>query len=138
MSVRFKLDWEGLDQFRVYVNQKLPREFRHAMKRALDLAAADGVTRAKQLVAVDTGALQKSIRKEKHAWPAGNVTYIGIRAGGYVRNPRTGRLVHYAQFIEYGTSRTYPRPFMRPALAWGMRRLPNYFWSNLSKRVETK
>jgi len=62
------------------------------------------------------GSLKKSIRKEAVARPAGTKWEIGIRAGGYIVNPNTGRIVHYAKWIEMGTSRMPPRPFMRSAL----------------------
>jgi hypothetical protein len=52
---------------------------------------------------VDTGSLRDSIRVEH----AGN--QVKVRAGGYVTNPRTGRLVNYAGFQEQKTQ------FMRMA-----------------------
>jgi HK97 gp10 family phage protein len=62
------------------------------------------------------GSLKRSIRKEAVARPAGTKWEIGIRAGGYVTNPNTGRIVHYAVFVERGTSIMIARPFMRNAL----------------------
>lgn len=59
---------------------------------------------AKTYVRVDTGSLQKSIRVErvrKH--------HLGIRAGGYVINPKSGRFVDYAGWVEA------KYPYMRPA-----------------------
>jgi len=59
---------------------------------------------AKTLVPVDTGSLQRTIRierKGKH--------YVGVRAGGYVVNPRTKRIVNYQTHVEART------PYMRPA-----------------------
>jgi len=58
---------------------------------------------AKSLVRVDTGSLQKSIRKERSG------DKISVRAGGYVTNPKTGQLVNYASIIEG------KYPFMMPA-----------------------
>ena len=59
---------------------------------------------AKILVLVDTGTLRKSIRKERGA---GNV--IKVRAGGYFVNPKTGKIVDYAHWVEFMS------PFLRPA-----------------------
>jgi len=70
---------------------------------------------AKATVRVDTGSLQKSIRKQHHV-SQGHIHSIGVSAGGYIVNPKTGRLVDYARYLEYGTSRMPPRPYMTPAL----------------------
>ena len=59
-------------------------------------------------VRVDTGSLRDSIRVERggesEAWRR-----VRVRAGGYITNPKTGRLVNYAGVVES------KYPFMRPA-----------------------
>ena len=70
---------------------------------------------AKTLCPVDTGSLRASIRREAVARPAGDIWEVGVRAGGYVTNPKTRRKVDYAKYVEFGTSRTRPKPFLRPA-----------------------
>lgn len=54
---------------------------------------------AQVLVRVETGSLRDSIRIERGAegkyW-----RQIRLRAGGYVTNPKTGRLVDYAVIVE--------------------------------------
>jgi HK97 gp10 family phage protein len=58
---------------------------------------------ARNLVPVDTGSLRASIDSELYGGtssPSGRVS--------------TGE--HYAMFVEYGTSRMAPQPFMTPAL----------------------
>ena len=65
---------------------------------------------AQVMVAVDTGSLRDSIRVEEV--PTQNEDYmrqIRVRAGGYVTNPKTGRKVDYAQFVEAR------EPFLEPA-----------------------
>ena len=66
------------------------------------------VTYARGIVRVRTGSLQLSIRVERGGigqhWRA-----VRVRAGGYVTNPETGRIVGYARFVEA----LYP--FMLPA-----------------------
>ena len=70
------------------------------------------VTRMKGLaqayVLVDTGSLRDSIRVER----GGQGKYwreIRVRAGGYVTNPKTGKLVDYAAIVEM------KYPYMAPA-----------------------
>lgn len=71
------------------------------------------VTLAKGLaqvnVLVDTGSLRDSIRVERGG-EGKNWRQIKLRAGGYIMNPKTGRLVDYAIFVEE------KHPFLRPAV----------------------
>ena len=63
---------------------------------------------AQVLVRVDTGSLRDSIRVER----GGIGKYwrqVKVRAGGYVINPKTNKLVNYAGIVES------KYPFMRPA-----------------------
>jgi len=65
-------------------------------------------------VPVDTGSLRDSIRVERggegKAW-----RQVRVRAGGYITNPKTGKLVDYSNYVEYGTSKMGAQPFMEPA-----------------------
>jgi hypothetical protein len=61
-------------------------------------------------VRVDTGSLRDSIRVER----GGKTLHwrqVRVRAGGYVVNPKTGRLVDYAGAVEA------KYPYMKPAWA---------------------
>lgn len=83
----------------------------------LDEVADKIVKDAKELCPVDTGALKRSIRKEKQLVSLYPFTYaVGVTAGGHVKNPRTGGEVDYAAHVEFGTSRTPTQPFMGPAI----------------------
>jgi HK97 gp10 family phage protein len=92
-------------------------------EESLDFGAEAGVKsvaekirdRAKELVQVDTGALQRSIRVGIYSRPAGHVHSIRVTAGGYERNPKTGRIVDYAVYQERGTSRMKAQPYLGPA-----------------------
>ncbi len=83
-----------------------------AAVRVLKKIAADVKDEAKELVPVDTGALQKSIRVITTAKVAGNITRVGVRAGGFVVNPKTGKLVNYAIPIEFGWSKKAPQGYL--------------------------
>jgi hypothetical protein len=63
---------------------------------------------AQVYVRVDTGSLRDSIRIE---WGGEGKEWrrVRVRAGGYVTNPKTGRLVNYAAVVEQRF------PYMRPA-----------------------
>jgi len=82
---------------------ELPEQMESAALEAIDQIADEMVNIAKGLCPVDTGSLQESIRKEH----AGKI--IRVRAGGYVTNPRTKRIVDYAPIVEIR------QPFLRPA-----------------------
>jgi len=83
-----------------------------ALDEALNEIAEKIRDDAKGFVPVDTGALRKSIRVEKK----GKLEVQVIAGGGGVINPRTGREVDYAGYVEFGTSRMSPQPYMQPAL----------------------
>lgn len=135
MSVRMEMKWKGVDNLLRHLEKTMPRAFQSAMTDALLESAELGKERAKSLVPIDTAALQRSIRIERIAKPARNIIRTGIRAGGFIRNPRTNRLVDYAIYVEFGTSRQRPQPFLRPAHEYAMKRLPSIFWKQLSRRV---
>ena len=81
---------------------------------------------AKRIVyfnAYDTGSLHDSIRLQVYAQQAGKINRVGVSAGGYVTNPKTGRKVDYAAFVEFGTSRQRPVPFLRVAISLKMQML---------------
>jgi hypothetical protein len=63
---------------------------------------------AQVLVPVDTGSLRDSIRVERGGQGL-HWREIRVRAGGYIVNPKTGRLVDYAVYVEA------KYPFMKPA-----------------------
>ena len=89
---------------------QLPDKMTEAGMQALNEGADFMKIMAKTLVRVDTGTLQKSIRKERS--PTRNA--MTVRAGGYFVNPKTGRLCNYAHWVEMHY------PYMRPA--WEMTR----------------
>lgn len=64
---------------------------------------------AQVYVPVDTGSLRDSIRVERGGESL-HWRQVKVRAGGYVTNPKSGRLVNYAAIIEA------KYPFMRPAV----------------------
>jgi len=93
----------------------LVREIDPVVVDALKKVAEKVKEEAKSNCPVDTGALRKSIRRITTAERKGHVTRVGVRAGGYEMNPKTGRLVDYAVYVEMGTSRQRPQPFLVPA-----------------------
>ena len=136
MSVRMKLEISGTKDLLRYLENKLPEAFNNSISEVLKEAAQVGKERAQSLVPVDTGALRKSIRIERLGMKSGKITYTGIRAGGYIRNPKTNKIVDYAAHVEYGTSRQAPQPYMRPAAEYAMQRVPGLFWNHLYRRVD--
>ena len=87
-------------------------KLKRALEEALEEIAEKIRDDAKNFVPVDTGSLKKSIRVEKE----GDLQVSVVAGGGGVINPRTGREVDYASFVEFGTSRMSPQPYMQPAL----------------------
>ena len=136
MALRLEIKFDNESELIKYLRKDLPRAIDKSLIEANNETAKDAKKYAKQNVAVDTGALRKSIRRERLARTKGNIFYTGIRAGGYVRNPKTGKLVSYANFVEYGTSRQRPQPFMRPAIRKASKNWEAHLWKALRKRVK--
>lgn len=67
-------------------------------------------------VPVETGALRDSIRVERGG-EGKNWRQVRVRAGGYVVNPKTGKLVDYALFQEEGTRYIYGKYFLARAVS---------------------
>ncbi|MHA1286258.1 MAG: hypothetical protein ACTSPB_02520 [Candidatus Thorarchaeota archaeon] len=89
-----------------------PDDVAEVMRDSLDKM----VVEAKIRVRKDTHSLKKSIRRETYAQPAGCILQMGFRAGGYIVNPKTKRLVDYARDQEWGNSRGIAfTPYMRPS-----------------------
>lgn len=95
-----------------------------ASEDAIKAVAVEIRDTAKGIVPVDTGSLRTSIRLQVYASPATYVRRIGVSAGGYVTNPKTGNLVNYASYVERGTSKMVARPYIQPAIEQHKDKLP--------------
>lgn len=109
MEVR--VDVEGLDQL-VDDLGRVEAKAAHAVSRAVRKAALDVQRDAKVIVPVDTGFLRSTIGVD-----------LGPRsdAGPRVHGPteytaEIGPTAHYGGYVEWGTSRMAPQPYMAPAL----------------------
>ncbi len=89
---------EGLNEVLTFLSN-MDSEASFALDGSLGVLAAMIERRAKQLVHVKTGTLQRSIFSQR------------IKAGVYV----VGSKVFYAGYVEYGTSRARAYPYLRPA-----------------------
>lgn len=75
-------------------------EIERAVQEACYIVEAD----AKHYAPVDTGRLRASIRTEVE------------RISKYVVEGKIGTNVEYSRYVELGTSRQSPQPYLRPAL----------------------
>ena len=97
----YEVEVDGLDRVRAHLG-RLPDGVARRADEATRKAAQDTVRLARQRAPVDTGALRSSItmRTSRDA--------DGVEA-------RVGPTVRYARWVEEGTSRMGPQPYMRPA-----------------------
>jgi HK97 gp10 family phage protein len=88
--------------------RKLAELTKVAQGEVVQRAVMDGAyiveREAKRIVPVDTGNLKNSIRSELDEIEATRVTAV------------TGTNVEYAPYVELGTGRQRPKPYLRPAL----------------------
>jgi hypothetical protein len=105
MSLRFDLSKGTIKQDIAQLPDKM---LEWAYEVLLDQA---GLIRdlAKVYVRVDTGSLRDSIRLERVGPTRHHHKVVRVRAGGYVVNPVTKKLVNYAGVVES------KYPYMRPA-----------------------
>lgn len=89
----------------------------------LKFAVGKGRDYARRYVKVDTGALYRSVRTFSYKPPIGYVAVVGFSAGGYEINPKTGRIVDYAEIIDLGYD-----PFGRDA---------TFFFTNAEAHVNS-
>lgn len=85
---------------------ELPERIYVATLEVLKERAELMVGLAKVYVRVETGSLRDSIRMQ---WIGTGRRVCTVRAGGYVTNPQTGKIVNYAVHVEQRF------PFMEPA-----------------------
>lgn len=79
-----------------------PARARNRVGQAIRKSALDVETGGKARVRVDTGATKNSIG-------------VDLTVSDGVIAATIGPTTHYAPYLEYGTSRMAPRPFMGPA-----------------------
>ena len=96
-----KLEITGVDKLVEALSQM--QDLKEPVADAMELYLEKVVSDAKSIVPVRTGTLQRSI------------TFSGGE-GEYT----VGSRVNYAPYVEYGTSRMRPQPFLTPALLWNI------------------
>lgn len=136
--IKGEIKWEGLEAFRDYVTRIIPQAVQESAEAALDRAGDDGLERMQRSVPVRTGDLKSTCRKRSGREPTQAGTFHVELAAGGMRGRAAGNLVNYAGYVEYGTSRQRPQPYLSPSIRYATRRVEPYFWEELEKRVETE
>ncbi len=87
------------------------------VRRPLAAALTPISKAAKRNVPVRFGLLKKSIGKKVKAYPGGVWGGVGPRTGfrAVDEDGKTVDPIKYAHLVEFGTSKTSPKPFLRPA-----------------------
>lgn len=140
--VRMEVLWDSSKLIHS-LKKDLPRDVKDSIIHAANRTAEVALPIAKKYCPVGTpestgipgyigGSLKKSTRLERRAKPKGKTYYVGLRAGGYVTNPNTGKKVDYALAVHEGTSRMPPRPFIRLALRQAGRLTKKFFWEEMT------
>lgn len=117
---RIKAKPRGVRDFVVTMNNLEGKIARSASRRALTKASTPTVKAARARVRKESGTLKKSLDKKVKTYVRSGVVVaiVGPRSGfkgeykGKVRRPS-----FYAHLVEFGTSKTPARPFLRPAMA---------------------
>ena len=101
---------------------KLPDELKKGGERRVLAAGAKPIVKAARgKVRKDSGNLKKSLGSKVKMIKGVRTARVGARTGFGKMVERDGRMVYskptnYAHLVEYGTSRTAAKPFIRPAV----------------------
>lgn len=115
MVVQINIDLSGDKALMRSFKRLTEKQFVKAIKSSTGKSMTPVAREARKRVPVREGVLRKSIGKRTTATRAGNITtIIGPKSKYLPAHKRPSNLAH---MIEFGTKRTKPQPFMRPALA---------------------
>jgi len=122
-DIDLTVNWENgtLEQ----ILAELPDKMMQAGLEAIDEGADFMRDMARILVLKDTRSLEKSIRKQRKA------NTVIVRAGGYITNPKTGKLVNYAHWQEMMS------PYMRPAFQMVRKFIRDKIKQNVTEAIQT-
>jgi len=126
---------------------KLPAVLQQRVVAGATRAAAKTIAEdAKSRVPVDTGNLKMSIKvrkAKKKERKEGVETYYAVPVTKYFNRSATlrikmkkERVVHYAQMVEFGTSKMAARPFLRPAYEAGAQKSMDAFKKYALERTD--
>lgn len=110
MSAALDINVTGLDSVAKLL-EELPEDIKNDADDALEKTTDDIVEEARRLVPVRTGFLRSSIYKVKPR----QLHFI------------VGAFAHYAGYVEFGTSRMHPQPYLYPAIWHKLPLLYYYF-----------
>ena len=129
MSISAAIVWTGLNAFKNHVTKKIPRVIEESAEAATDRAGDEGLDRMQRSCPVKTGRLLSTCRKRTESYPGPERFYeVSLLAGGE-------KGVDYAGYVERGTSKQRPQPYLGPAVRWAAKRVPILFWEEFAKRT---
>ncbi len=133
IDVDMTIDWRTLERaLNTLPNAMAKAQLRGAMKKALVPVKAD----AERLAPVLTGRLKKSIV----IGPTLSKWQRAGKLGGGAVQMFVGSTAHYGAFVEFGTSKMSPKPFVRPAWDMNKKEVLNIFarevWKNLERTAK--
>ena len=99
MEINVEVEFDDFRSLKEYIGT-LDRNIEEISMQVLEQVCQLIVGYAKILVPVDTGSLRDSIRMERGGIGMDWAEYR-VRAGGYIINPKSGKLVNYAAAVEF-------------------------------------
>ena len=119
-------DLKGMKELRKSLKQFPQNIQRNVVNGAVRAGGKPLILRARELVPVDTFALEKSIKIKKMRSKKGStVTHYAV----YTK-------LYYAHIIEFGSSKAPAYPFMRPALEQEADKSIVFFKDYMQKRIQ--
>lgn len=106
-----KARWRGMPEAKRAFDDLIGKIEREGTRRALNKAATPIVAEARRRVPVDEGLTKKSLGKRVSTALVRKVARVRIG----VRRRMKGKRARIVHLLEFGTERSDPKPFLRPA-----------------------
>ncbi len=131
-----KLTMHGLDDLMATLVEQAPKEARNLARTVVHDIAIQMSKEAKSAAPVKTGTLKKAIKPRRHKPRKKNVFISSVRGNAAKKQGKIDAF--YWKFIEFGTRRTAPRPFIKPIKDRYLANMPNIYRESFGRKLEQR
>lgn len=127
-----RIQLSGFDEFARMTKTLAPRQARNLARSTTQAVASQIAKKMKQMAPKDEGTLRKAI-KAKRRRMRGDIAISDVRIehGARAKND-----AWYWHFLEFGTVKRAPNPFIRPALDAIQPEIPSIYSREFHKRLQ--
>lgn len=127
-----RIQLSGFDEFARMAKTLAPRQARNLARSTTQAVASQIAKKMKQVAPKDEGTLRKAI-KAKRRRMRGDIAISDVRIE---HGARARHDAWYWHFIEFGTVKQAPKPFIRPAIDAIQPEIPSIYSREFHKRLK--